>query len=722
MKRFLKIIRIVLISFVTSSVLYGVFYYGYDVDAAGGKNNLFADGINVAIKSVQYDDFLKELEESGDSVYGMIDRSQAVLDDVDAMFGYHTDDDPNDINECKNGRDLKNVLISNIIKENSNGSIDSSQKAAMLYNTWFLQQLIYCGSLNNQSTTIRLPEGTFYFMSGHKYKTEENKNDGVTVENMERHVIKLHDNITIIGAGEGSTFLKPYSETGEFKDEYGNDIQGGVDMFFYNKLGSLTGAQQEEKGKIVDLGLYLNNIHFSNFTIDSEKTEGPIYNTAGKGFMINLFNNGTWDYVTVKNTDATGFGVDCPIGDSWIRNSTAIGNGKGIEGDPYLGGGSGFGIGEGYNDDERFLIENSYAEGNGKYGFFYEHQNRFGYNVYRKTGGNFVIRNSTAKANMWNYGGLRSNHVNYTGITSEAGEYEQSNGNIVETLRHVYFSDESRDVKLSNVKIDGTIFTDVDKTAWYADAIEWAERMGITSDVININENNMRDNVAINTTFGVGEKASRYEVVAMVWRMMNFEGTVLSAENNNITQRMPYTLTCFWDVNESYASRPFAGSIQWASTRNPYIIDGVDGSCKDWTARFLGERDVKRNEMVVILSRIGVDKDTDSTDSEGEGFCDVKKNDESAAWYYDAVSWADKSGITNGAKKSYEDPNLECDDSNDGKDEKKEHRWFYPEENVTREQVVAFLYRYWAKNICPSSDDKDQCPKIEVLLDVNHNK
>ena len=350
MKNTLKVVRRILVLVLAIGVF--MVLQKMDTSVRAADDEVIFTGaktIDLSGKTMSLEDFGKET-----TLQNRL-KNLAELDDVDKE------------QDCRAMTGMKNVLITGF--DVVSGKATSLQKSAMLYNTWFLQQLMYCSSKVNSPalTTIVLPEGTFYFVSGHATMADDIV---VHMGRDERHVIKLHDNIILRGAGteinRKKTVLKPYSEKSEFVS-----FDGGLDMFFYNELSAH------------DKAIYLKNIHFSDFVIDSAETTGRNYNTAGKGFMINLFENGTWQNITVRNTDATGFGVDCPIGDSWIANSRAYGNGKMVKGDVAKGGGSGFGIGTGYSDSEHFEIRNSIAEGNGKYGFFYEHQDRFGPSKYK---------------------------------------------------------------------------------------------------------------------------------------------------------------------------------------------------------------------------------------------------------------------------------------------------------------------------------------------------
>ena len=116
-------------------------------------------------------------------------------------------------------------------------------------------------------------------------------------------------------------------------------------------------------------------------------------------------------------TDATGFGVDCPMNSS-ITDCTAIGCGKAAkQSDP---GASGFGIGYGYASGESIQISNCTSRDNKKYGFFFEHQGRFDSARYPLSSqGIFSVAECTAVGNLYNFGGILAENVTYSGCISE---------------------------------------------------------------------------------------------------------------------------------------------------------------------------------------------------------------------------------------------------------------------------------------------------------------
>ncbi len=226
------------------------------------------------------------------------------------------------------------------------------------------------------------PKGGIIYIPEGKYRFSKNG-----TQTIGEHCIKMRSNITIRGTGE-KTVLMPEGQS-----------QYGLDMFYFNDY--------------LDLGLgnYLENCNFEYFVIDAISTSCENYTSAGKGFMLNLIRNCHWRNVTVKNTDATGFGVDCPVSCS-ITDCIAIGCGKAASEEAT--GASGFGIGYGYASGESMRISNCIALDNLKFGFFFEHQGRFDEKRYCLTNrGEFYVFNCTAENNLYNFGGICAENVRY---------------------------------------------------------------------------------------------------------------------------------------------------------------------------------------------------------------------------------------------------------------------------------------------------------------------
>lgn len=241
-----------------------------------------------------------------------------------------------------------------------------------------LQKLI--DSLSAEGGVIYIPAGEYEFAENGR-------------QTIGSHCIKMRSNVSIIGAGEG-TVLLPRGES-----------MYGLDMFYFNDYLD------------IGEGIYLENCRFESFVIDASDTSCEVYTSAGKGFMFNLFRNCHWDSVTVKNTVATGFGVDCPMGGS-ITNCVAIGCGRGATEEN--GGASGFGIGFGYADGESLTISDCTSAGNKKFGFFFEHQGRFNSAKYKATKShNFSVSGCSATENLYNFGGIYAMNTEYENCVSK---------------------------------------------------------------------------------------------------------------------------------------------------------------------------------------------------------------------------------------------------------------------------------------------------------------
>ena len=260
------------------------------------------------------------------------------------------------------------------------GAAGLSPENEPIVNSTLLQRLIDTASLEGGGV-ILIPEGEYCFA-----QTGE--------QTIGAHCIKMRSNVTIRGMGD-KTVLKPVGSSLE-----------GLDMFYFNEY--------------LDTGeaIYLENCRFEDFVIDASGTSCEVYTSAGKGFMFNLFRDCHWKRVTVKNTDATGFGVDCPI-DSSIAECRAEGCGKAANTEN--AGASGFGIGFGYCEEENMVISDCVSIGNKKFGFFFEHQGRFNAVKYAATDAEgFAVRSCEAEGNLYNFGGIRALNLIYEDCRSVA--------------------------------------------------------------------------------------------------------------------------------------------------------------------------------------------------------------------------------------------------------------------------------------------------------------
>lgn len=264
------------------------------------------------------------------------------------------------------------------------GSVDATRYGVSAdhggeQNSIALQALI--DELSIAGGTVYIPSGEYLFAAN-------------GTQTIGAHCIKMRSNVSIVGDGE-TTILKPVGESAY-----------GLDMFYFNDY--------------LDTGkpLYLKNCSFEDFVIDASGTSCSYYTSAGKGFMFNLFENCHWRKVTVKHTDATGFGVDCPI-DSSISECAAIACGKAATKENT--GASGFGIGFGYAENESLCITECTATDNKKFGFFFEHQGRFNDEKYDAVPENlFYVTDCRASGNLFGFGGVCTVNTVYENCRSEA--------------------------------------------------------------------------------------------------------------------------------------------------------------------------------------------------------------------------------------------------------------------------------------------------------------
>lgn len=544
-------------------------------------------------------------------------------------------------------------------------------ESSAAYNTSKLQE-----AMNKVSEagggTIYLPSGTYYFGPG-GYNSLNDKED---------FAIKCRNNVHIKGKGtdENSnsyTVLKPL-----YDDPRAN---GGMDMFYFNNYKD-SGFQSTgyDTSSVVDVShydangknvtwnnqtVYLINADFSDFVIDGESARGGIasaggtYRTDGKGFMINLFSDCDWNNVVVKNVDATGFGVDCPL-NSTIRNCKAINCGKAATQKDQ--GASGFGIGTGYSNEESLIIENSIAINNKKFGFFFEHQAKFSDTHYKATSSKgFVVSNSIAGGNMYDFGGLKAYDVSYENNVSvsnagtykvnglkasdtKAGNYKYSTltfnndkVNLNKNIQPIYFSEYSSNTLAVNTKVYGML-TDVNSND---DAVRWAVDSGIIP-------------ISSTTKFGVNEPINRIETIKILYAYTGREYPIsnISRVSEIKNYKTKISNIGFSDVNNTKYENEL-DNILWAYNK------GVISQDK----KFYPEDSCTRAQFITMLYRL----EGSPIVRINSPFKDIKLN----AWYYDAVLWAYENGIAKGVTTTE----------------------FAPEEKLTKLQLATFLYRY--KNI-----------------------
>ena len=468
---------------------------------------------------------------------------------------------------------------------------------AMENNSKVLQKAIDDVS-NAGGGTVRLPAGTYYFAPIGLH------------EGSEYYAIRCKNNVKIIGAGTDEsnvnsyTILKPYS----------NNLEEAFTMFDYTNS---------------EPGVYLENADFENFVINGEEStkSGP-YSTQGKGFAFQYFKDCDWNNVVVKNTDSTGFGMDFPI-NCTVNNCIAIRCGKKAS-DTDVGA-SGFGIGTGYSEDESMKISNCTAIGNRKFGFFFEHQTRFGSDTFqaRKAKG-FVIQNCVAKGNMYNFGGERAYDIIYSNCISE----NMTNSD-PEPLRNqnetaFYFGTNSRRTYLINCESKQKYNNLTDTGAFYYEPVLWAAN----NSIIDIGESKAE--------YEALEECGKAEAIVMLWRFAGRPGNVLIGEEQ--------VNTGYDDVstNEWYSD-----AVAWGYEQG--ILSGGES--------YSPTIGCNRGDFITMLWRYAGEPKANKISN----YTDVKEGD----FFYDAVNWAVSEGII-----------------------EKQGTEFMPATPYTNGEILTLLYRY----------------------------
>ena len=145
-------------------------------------------------------------------------------------------------------------------------------------------------------------------------------------------------------------------------------------------------------------------------------------------------------------------------------------------------------------------------------------------------------------------------------------------------------------------------FNDVSTSAYYYEAVKWAQEKGITGGIGN-------------GLFGPNQPCTRAQIVTFLWRAAG------SPE--------PKSMSSFSDVSaDSY----YAKAVAWA------VENGITTGTGD--GKFSPDATCTREQAVAFLYRASGSPAV----SGGSAFSDVAAN----AYYADAVAWAEKNGVTGG--------------------------------------------------------------------------
>ena len=174
--------------------------------------------------------------------------------------------------------------------------------------------------------------------------------------------------------------------------------------------------------------------------------------------------------------------------------------------------------------------------------------------------------------------------------------------------------DSKVEIKATFVKeAETSPFSDVSTSAYYYEAVKWAQKEGITGGIGN-------------GLFGPNQPCTRAQIVTFLWRAAG------SPE--------PKTMSSFSDVP---AGSYYAKAVAWA------VENGITAGTGD--GKFSPNAPCTRGQSVTFLYRaIGTAPAT------ANGFTDVEAN----AFCADAVAWAVENGVTNGTSASTFSPGSGC--------------------------------------------------------------
>ena len=118
-----------------------------------------------------------------------------------------------------------------------------------------------------------------------------------------------------------------------------------------------------------DMNTYLDDLAFSDFTVDCSAQDGPRNQVGIKGISLRFMRRGSFTNIRIINSWATSFGCDF-LQNVTFTNCIAEGSGRGVDGRSSFG--AGFGIGVGNFARESVSFVNCVAERSRSSGFFVE--------------------------------------------------------------------------------------------------------------------------------------------------------------------------------------------------------------------------------------------------------------------------------------------------------------------------------------------------------------
>ena len=155
-------------------------------------------------------------------------------------------------------------------------------------------------------------------------------------------------------------------------------IGGGQEGTIFLPMGYLPAFQYRGKPTEASPEVYVENIQFCDFTVDGENQQ--LHPERGyipdiKGIFLQYYRNAVFDRLTVRNTGATGFGVDMPdrvfVANFLVENCGRLAQVGDL-------GASGFGLGTSFLSSEPIFLSKIVGRGNKNYGIFFEPQRGVG--------------------------------------------------------------------------------------------------------------------------------------------------------------------------------------------------------------------------------------------------------------------------------------------------------------------------------------------------------
>lgn len=155
-------------------------------------------------------------------------------------------------------------------------------------------------------------------------------------------------------------------------------VGGGQEGTIFLPMGYLPAFQYRGKPTEASPEIYVENIQFCDFTVDGENQQ--LHPERGyipdiKGIFLQYYRNAVFDRLTVRNTGATGFGVDMPdrvfVSNFLVENCGRLAQVGDL-------GASGFGLGTSFLSSEPIFLSKIVGRGNKNYGIFFEPQRGVG--------------------------------------------------------------------------------------------------------------------------------------------------------------------------------------------------------------------------------------------------------------------------------------------------------------------------------------------------------